>query len=117
APSTTKHSVPNVVLWNSTSSLSLKMRKEDGKGRFTDMILVWGNSGPLTRNNKVESTVDSKGSTYQYEQVNQAYEDRSRSNIDESRDIDTDSVAKLSSDATLQGCPKSMQLNAHPNTP
>ncbi|GJZ35310.1 9-cis-epoxycarotenoid dioxygenase NCED6, chloroplastic, partial [Tanacetum coccineum] len=125
APSTTKHSVPNVVLWNSTSfeedddgtkmtsslslkpNLSLKMGKEDGKGRFTDMILVWGNSGPLTRNNKVESTVDSKGSTYQYEQVNQAYEDRSRSNIDESRDIDTDLVAKLSSDATLQGCPKS----------
>ncbi|GJW70777.1 hypothetical protein Tco_0127694 [Tanacetum coccineum] len=92
APSTTKHSVPNVVLWNSTSfkedddgtkmtsslslkpNLSLKMGKEDGNGRFTDMILVWGNSDPLTRNNKVESTVDSK---------------------------DTDSVAKLSSDATL----------------
>ncbi|GJX81446.1 polyribonucleotide nucleotidyltransferase, partial [Tanacetum coccineum] len=124
APSTTKHSVPNVVLWNSTSfeedddgtkmpsslslkpNLSLKMGKEDGKGRFTDMILVRGNSDPLTRNNKVESTVDSKDSTYQYEQVNQAYEDSSRSNIDESRDIDTGSVAKLSSDATLQGRPK-----------
>nr|GFD18281.1 polyribonucleotide nucleotidyltransferase [Tanacetum cinerariifolium] len=79
-------------------NLSLKMGKEDEKGRFTDMILV--------RNNKVESTVDAKDSTYQNEQMNQAYEDSSRSNIDESRDIDTGSVTKLSSDATLQGRPK-----------
>lgn len=125
APNTTKHSVPNVVLWNSTSfeedddeakmpsslslkpNLSLKMGKEEGKDRFTDMILV-RNSEPLPKSTKVESTVDIKDTTCQTEQVDPNYEDRSRSksNIDESMDIAIDSVPKLSSDATLQGRPK-----------
>ncbi|PWA99046.1 polyribonucleotide nucleotidyltransferase [Artemisia annua] len=125
SPNTTKHSVPNVVLWNSASfeedddetkmpsslslkpNLSLKMGKEEGKERFTDMILV-RNSEPLPKSTKVDSTVDVEDTTCQTEQADQPYEDhsRSKSNIDESRGIEIGSDAKLSSDATLQGRPK-----------
>ncbi|XP_024993397.1 uncharacterized protein LOC112527168 isoform X1 [Cynara cardunculus var. scolymus] len=84
APNTTKHSIPNVVLWKAATleeddvgaklssrlsfkpNLSLKMGKEEGKERFSDLILV-RNPEPLIKINDEESTINIEESTCQTE--------------------------------------------------
>ncbi|KAJ9549889.1 hypothetical protein OSB04_022432 [Centaurea solstitialis] len=105
APNTTRHSMPNVILWKSTTleedddveaklssrlsfkpNLSLKMGKEEGKERFSDLILVT-NPEPSMVNNELESRINIEESTCQtekdahvlHETVDRASGDHSRS--------------------------------------
>ncbi|KAI3501273.1 hypothetical protein L1887_29137 [Cichorium endivia] len=96
-PNSSRH--PNVILWKATTfeedgqgtkissnfsfkpNLSLKMSKEDGKERFSDMILV-RNTEPLMKNDEVNSTNDTKESTYQTEK-DSSIQQKSESKIDQ----------------------------------
>ncbi|KAI3727605.1 hypothetical protein L6452_16223 [Arctium lappa] len=110
APNTTRRSMPNVILWKATTlgeddveakmssrfsfkpNLSLKMGKEEGKERFSDLILV-RNPEPFMENNKLESRINIEESTCQTEKdvpvllehgntVDRASRDHSRSRCD-----------------------------------
>lgn len=118
---------PNVILWKAAAleeenvettmssllslkpNLSLKMGKEKGMERFSDMILV--RNEPSMKHNEVVSAVIIKENTCEPKRVDQTYaaQTQSRSDFDDNllRNLDHESrYMEADADATLQGRPR-----------